>query len=874
MHKKMKGQLKNLFIIIVFVSFFVSVPNFSRATEDDIIEKKEWQISSDIKAKISDDMKTLSITGKGAIKDFAKDIDMPWYTYKNLIENVEISQGITSIGRRNFYSCSNLKNITIPDSVENIGEGAFRGCSLLEEIIIPQNLKKIERDLFFGCHNLKTIIIPQNVSSIGEQAFFECTSLSQINIPKNVKTIRDSAFYNCVKLKNITIPENVEYIGLYSFYGCNSLEKIELPKKTQMIGSATFYGCSSLVSVKIPEGIKAIESNAFRECKNLVSIEIPKSVEIIEDDALGKNDNVVIYCDAGSVAEKYAQKNGKTVKYIKHKINYYCGKDLVFKQEVFLNGNDLYEPDLGEAIPKGYHLDGWSTDSNANEPEFSNLKGKVYIYKNEEEINLYAIFAPNKYHIWYYPNGTIGQIFDSNHIYGEPKSIIKNPYKKNGYTLKGWNTKADGSGKEYGDEEKIDLLTDNEAVIKLYAQWTPNNYMIKYDANGGIGKMEDSNHIYDRFKRLAENLYTREGYTFNSWNTSPEGEGTSYTDEQLINLPIENNSIITLYAQWLPNKYIIQYKPNGATEGEMEYSEYLYDEVKNLATNSFKRKYTVTLKYNLKDKNEEKIEVNYIFDSWNTQKDKNGTKFVNEEPVTNLTTKNDEIIVLYAQWNKEKITLPAPQSEGYTFDGWYKDSNCKYKIGDGDSTYIPEEDIVLYAKWNKISDEPVDPDEPDPPIEEKIEVKIKENPKSIKRVINIDSVDYAIVNKGTTVENILEDIDINSENYKLIIKDNQLLEDKDKIKTSSKIELENHEDEFSMIFVVEGDINSDGNVNFKDILKLNNIRISLKEGKSNWSIPEKIAFKCLNGKEVKDSIVKKIEFRNILELNNYRLKKR
>lgn len=45
---------------------------------------------------------------------------------------------------------------------------------------------------------------------------------------------------------------------------------------------------------------------------------------------------------------------------------------------------------------------------------------------------------------------------------------------------------------------------------------------------------------------LNVNTFTREGYRFIGWNTSPDGSGTSYTNSQSVTL----SGNLTLYAQW------------------------------------------------------------------------------------------------------------------------------------------------------------------------------------------------------------------------------------------------------------------------------------------------------------------------------------
>ena len=87
-------------------------------------------------------------------------------------------------------------------------------------------------------------------------------------------------------------------------------------------------------------------------------------------------------------------------------------------------------------------------------------------------------------------------------------------------------------------------------------------YEVEFDSNSGTGTMANQTMTCGVQQSLTANTFTREGYEFAGWNTSPGGNGTSYTDQQdVLNLSLTNNSTIKLYAQWtrmMRTKYAVQ----------------------------------------------------------------------------------------------------------------------------------------------------------------------------------------------------------------------------------------------------------------------------------------------------------------------------
>ena len=205
------------------------------------------------------------------------------------VNNVIISNSVTSIGARAFLGCRSLTSVTIGNSVTSIGTRAFAGCMGLttvhwnaisvgnltsssqlfynagtsgEGIIVTfsDEVQTIPAYLFYVSSssyrpNISTINIGINLQSIGDNAFCGCTNLIAINwnatsvndltsssnifedsgttqqgitvvFADNVQTIPAYAFYNCLGVSSITIGKNVTNIGQYAFYNSLMLTQI------------------------------------------------------------------------------------------------------------------------------------------------------------------------------------------------------------------------------------------------------------------------------------------------------------------------------------------------------------------------------------------------------------------------------------------------------------------------------------------------------------------------------------------------------------------------------------------------------------------------------------------------------------------------
>lgn len=285
----------------------------------------------------------------------------------------------------------------------------------------------------------------------------------------------------------------------------------------------------------------------------------------------------------------------------------------------------------------GYRFDGWK-DWNGN----AYSDGDTILNLTDQDgafIVLEAQWVPYQYTICFLGNApgilnTVdGVMLDLNMTYDQGRNLPGNAYTCRGYRFSHWNTRADGSGTSYTNQQFVNILPSYDGeLIRLYAQWIPNTYTVVFDPNGGTGTMANQQFTYDQYGTLQANTFTRLGYSFNGWNTRADGSGTSYADGATVaNLTATHNGSVTLYAQWRAHTYVVQFDRNGANLGRMQSQSFTYDVAQPLSLNVF-------------------IKQDSHFRCWNTMPDGSGTSYQDGESVMNLTAVDNGVVTLYAQW--------------------------------------------------------------------------------------------------------------------------------------------------------------------------------------------------------------------------------
>ena len=87
-----------------------------------------------------------------------------------------------------------------------------------------------------------------------------------------------------------------------------------------------------------------------------------------------------------------------------------------------------------------------------------------------DNLVLYAQWARNRYIVKFDSNGGIGTMNDQIFETGVEQSLNGNQFTKEGFEFNFWNTRRDGSGTIYTDQQNVLNITDG-SEITLYAQW-------------------------------------------------------------------------------------------------------------------------------------------------------------------------------------------------------------------------------------------------------------------------------------------------------------------------------------------------------------------------------------------------------------------
>lgn len=267
-----------------------------------------------------------------------------------------------------------------------------------------------------------------------------------------------------------------------------------------------------------------------------------------------------------------------------------------------------------------------------------------------------------------------------------------------GYTFLGWFT--DDTYENEFDFANTQILENTT----IHAKWAEKKATLKYDANGGINAPKDQELLYSQEADISSTIPTKDNYIFKGWSEVKDGE-VKYSPEDIYKeANIEPHDDI-LYAVWeeeiIPIYYVadengtvnndednvnpIKGDPNGSTATPNEGYHFVN------WTNSNGLEVSKELYYKPeKDKTDNK----YKTDTYTAHFE------INEYTVQFDTLGHGDNPDDQTVKHNEKVDTPTtPSDDGFTFEGWYKDTQFK-EVWDFENDTVTS-DITLYGKWSE-----------------------------------------------------------------------------------------------------------------------------------------------------------------------------
>ena len=330
---------------------------------------------------------------------------------------------------------------------------------------------------------------------------------------------------------------------------------------------------------------------------------------------------------------------------------------------------------------------------------------------------LYACWAGVAQTLTYHGNGATGgnTAAQSGHT-GDELTTNANGFTRDGYTFVRWDTAKDGSGIAYGEGKNgVGRYTMKPAGNDLYAIWQANPASIRYrDDYGATGSTPDTTGVTGQNVTIAQNGFTRPGYTFTGWARDRRTDPSLQPGGRYTLTP----GTTTLWAQWKADPAHLIYNSNSGSTSQTRRTDGVVDQTLTVIANPFTR-------------------TGYTFTGWNTQADGRGRAYAAGNGfrlVADAKSNPVNTSVLYAQWRINRVTLkfdpnggiggypditadafttvtipadakePKVQRPGFRFTGWA----MKPTPGAGDTILSPGKgtvsmpdrgSITVYAQW-------------------------------------------------------------------------------------------------------------------------------------------------------------------------------
>ncbi len=304
----------------------------------------------------------------------------------------------------------------------------------------------------------------------------------------------------------------------------------------------------------------------------------------------------------------------------------------------------------------GWEFVGWSLNPNTTTPSFTDGEVISNLTQFNSSVPLYGIWKRDV-NFKYYNGATAtttttstGTQYYRNTNTGTAAVTDVNTFDLVTNTTYGWEpigwvlnnpTNTTATSNATTASEKV---TPSAGTFPLYYALYSRPVTLSYVANGATGGSMQPTNGTQYFNTgsttakalsltLADNAFTKTGYTFKNWNIN----GTEYADGASVDFPNTQwttRTNVQATAQWTANTYAVKFNANGGS-GTMNNQSFEYDVAKNLTANAF-------------------TNAGKEFKGWATSAS-GSVAYADKANVKNLTATANGTVNLYAVW----VSCPA-----------------------------------------------------------------------------------------------------------------------------------------------------------------------------------------------------------------------
>lgn len=255
----------------------------------------------------------LTITGTGAMPDYASEADRPWEAYKVLAKTVTVGEGITSVGERSFSYFTGLESISLSDTVTTLMNDCFAYCGTIPYLRMSKNVTALKQGTVWAT-TITTVscyydwkLFQLNLTEIGayNEAYGKATWVDAVETAKVEPasgTVNDTINWAIDASGNLTITgtgDMPDYAATTDrpWDGYKTVATtVTVGEGITSVGELAFNSFTGLERVTLSDTVTTLMKDCFAHCATIPYFKMSKNVTVIKQGTVYNTTITTISC--------------------------------------------------------------------------------------------------------------------------------------------------------------------------------------------------------------------------------------------------------------------------------------------------------------------------------------------------------------------------------------------------------------------------------------------------------------------------------------------------------------------------------------------------------------------------------------------------